>query len=184
MFSQLSDVSIEMTAAQVRAAKILANRRALAALLHHHGDRAPEPGCSAEARRIRRDIREAAGRPARVMAAASPAVLPEPAAAGDPEVAIRRAVEKAQPAILAVVAEVAARHQVPVDLMLAPPRRAAKGSIEQRAQHANSEAMYRCYHEACRNYRALGLHFGKHATAIHKAAALHAERIGAGEGRG
>jgi hypothetical protein len=178
MCAEISDASIEMTAAQSRAAKIVANRRALAALLHHHGNRPPEMGCSAEALWIRRGIRAAANGSAGVAVALAEVDASAPA---NSEATIRLMAERARPAIVAIVAEVAARHNVPVDLMLAPPRRAAQRSVERRAQLANHEAMHRCYHEACRSYRALGLHFGKHGTAIRKAAALHAERIGAGE---
>lgn len=180
MRAEISDVSIETTAAQVRAAKIIANRRALAALLHHHGDRPPEADCSAEALRIRRVVREAAGRPAN-FAVEPPVTKAEVPVAVDPEAGVRLMAEKARSAILAIVAEVAARHDVPVALMLAPPRRAAQRSAERRAQLASHETMYRCYHEACRSFRALGLHFGKHPTAIRKAAKLHAVRIGLDE---
>ncbi len=49
--------------AEARARLEEANRRVLAALFAHHGDRPPEPGCSAEAHAIRRAL--AAGRAAR-----------------------------------------------------------------------------------------------------------------------
>lgn len=174
--------SIELSAAQIRAAKIVANRRALAALLHHHGDRPPEQGCSAEALRIRRDVGAAARRPKEQASDVPGEGVAAPAAAELSEAAVRLMAEKARPAILAIVAEVAARYMVPTALMLAPPRRAALESVERRAQLANRETMHRCYHEACRSFRALGLHFGKHPTSIRSAARLHADRIEAGEG--
>jgi hypothetical protein len=181
MEGAISDAAIELTAAQSRAAKIEANRRALAALLHHHGDRPPEQGCSAEARRIRREIRDAVRRSvvAPIVETVEEKIL-SPAAMAV-EAGLRKMADEARPAILAIVDEVAAQYRVPVDLLLAPPRRTAQRSVERRAQLANREAMYRCYHEACRNYRALGLHFGKDTSAIHKAAALHVARIETGE---
>lgn len=168
MNAHLTDISIEMSAAQIRAAKIVANRRALAALLHHHGDRPPEQGCSTEALRIRQVLFGRSG--------------PEAGeTAGEGISALRVLLESARPAILELVAEVAARHDVPIPLLLAPPRRAAPDSAELRAQFANREAMYRA-HEVCQSYPALGLHFGKHPVSIRRAAQRYARRLAAAEG--
>lgn len=180
--AQLSDAAIEMTAAQVRAAKVIANRRALASLLHHHGDRPPESGCSAEAIQIRRKLGKSL-----IVEPSVPrgdcAVADRPAAeTGGGETAVDAAALKAT--LNALVAEVAAKHRCPIDLLLAPPRRAGQRSIERRAQLANREAMYRAYHEVCPHFATLGRHFGKTKSAIRKAAALHAACVAAGEGMG
>lgn len=45
--------SYEPETMRIRQERIEQNRRALARMLKHHGDIPPEPGCSAEARRIR-----------------------------------------------------------------------------------------------------------------------------------
>lgn len=174
MIEALSNAAIELSAAQVRAAKIDSNRRALAALLHHHGDRPLERDCSEEARRIRQALFGGAER------AGSAGEMTAGEAASS-ESAMRLMLAEARPAILAIVAEVAAKHDVPIRLLLAPPRRAAADSAERRAQLANREAMYRAY-QACPNYRALGLHFGKHSASIRRAAERHAKRMTAGEG--
>jgi len=182
--AQLSDAAIEMTAAQVRAAKVIANRRALASLLHHHGDRPPETGCSAEAIQIRRKL----GKSLRLIVeppvpGGDCAVADRPAAkTGGGEPTVDAAALKAT--LNALVAEVAAKHRCPIDLLLAPPRRAAQRSTERRAQLANREAMYRAYHEVCPHFATLGRHFGKTKSAIRKAAALHAACVAAGEGMG
>lgn len=181
--AHLSDAAIEMTAAQLRAAKVAANRRALASLLHHHGDRPPEPGCSAEAIQIRRHL----GQNLRL--------AETPVLCRDDDNVYRSAAEVArdepivdpaaiQATLNALVAEVAAKHRCPINLLLAPPRRAAQRSVERRAQLANREAMYRAYHEVCPHFAALGRHFGKTKSAIRKAAALHAVLTVADEGQG
>lgn len=186
--AHLSDAAIEMTASQLRAARVIANRRALAALLHHHGDRPPESGCSAEAIQIRQHLDLG-----RSLALAATAGLPVPCA--DADIVYRSAADLARDepivdaaalkaSLNALVAEVAAKHRCPVDLLLAPPRRAAQRSVERRAQLANREAMYRAYHEICPHFAALGRHFGKTKSAIQKATALHAACVGADEGMG
>lgn len=182
--AHLSDVAIEMTAAQLRAAKVVANRRALASLLHHHGDRPPEAGCSAEALRIRKSLGPSARRldAPRVAAEPVPSESAKSARPGPSDLLVSNPAIGV--ALDALVVATAAKHRVPVALLLAPPRRAAQRSVERRAQLANREAMYRAYHELCPHYRALGRHFGKNHSSIRKAAALHAARIGADEGRG
>jgi hypothetical protein len=166
--AHLSDAAIEMTAAQLRAAKVVANRRALAALLHHHGDRPPEAGCSAEARRIRQHL----GKGAAIVEASS---LEASEPVDDPAT---------KASLHALAAEVATRRDVPLAMLLNPPRRAAKGSIELRAQLANREAMYRAYHDVCPDFRLLGRHFGKDYNTVRRAAGHHAATMGAHEGMG
>lgn len=181
--AQLSDAAIEMTAAQVRAVKVIANRRALASLLYHHGDRPPESGCSAEAIQIRQHLGKSV-----------PLDAP-PVPCGENDIVYHSAteMERDEPivdaaalkaALNALVAEVAAKHGCPIDLLLAPPRRAAQRSVERQAQLANREMMYRAYHEVCPHFAVLGRHFGKTKSAIQKAAALHAVLTVADEGQG
>lgn len=162
MFADVTDTAIAMTEAEIRSRRISANRRALAAMLHHHGDRPPEAGCSAEALRIRQHL----GKGAKAVEVGTRDVS-EPVV--DPAV---------KAALDAIVAEVAARRDVPLAMLLVPPRRAAQGSVELRAQLANREAMYRAYHDVCPDFRLLGRHFGKDYNTIRRAAGHHAATMG------
>jgi hypothetical protein len=166
MFADATDTAIARTEAEIRSRRISANRLALAAMLHHHGDRPLEVGCSAEARRIRRHL----GKGAAKIEASSPEAS-EPIE--DPAI---------KASLHALVAQVAERRDVPIGMLLNPPRRAAPGSVGLRAQLANREAMYRAYHDVCPDFRMLGRHFGKDYNTIRRAAGHHGATLGSDEG--
>lgn len=151
-----------------RAAKIVANRRALALLLKHHGNRPPEAGCSAEALAIRAQLlhRGGAGRSGggrRTARPAMPATDRTLAKAGIEEIADR----------------VAARYGVSRSEMVASHVHMSTGAD---ATRAFQEACWRAI-DAGASVSAVARVLGRDRAAIRYSARRYAERVGAGSGR-
>lgn len=149
-----------------RTAKILANRRALALLLKHHGDRPPEAGCSAEAIAIRAQLRDRAGRNGARRQPARPLTAP-----------VDQTIAKA--GIEAIVDAVAGQYGIARDALLASHVHMSPGALETRAFQEV------CWHalKAGASVSSVARVLGRDRASVRYSARRHAERLGAGAQR-